>query len=66
MNQHYLDNMFTMDAQGTTVNQRNEFMGARISPTNFLDYDGRVYQPAAPATLMDESRLWQYRNGGTP
>jgi hypothetical protein len=70
MNQHYLDNIFTMNAAEDSVLANNAFMDSAINRDNFLDYSGRLLQPAgAPgsAVLMkDQSRLWKYCNGGTP
>jgi len=80
-NQHYLDNMFTMDKIGKKVLEGNDFMNSVIDGNNFEDSTGQVTvvynsrglngvngsKHTMPVRLIkDESRLWRYRNGGVP
>jgi hypothetical protein len=83
MNQHYMDNIFTMNAANNKVLEGNSFMDQVIDETN-LDEDHVVIAAAdlshqdvvngssssldvQPAPLIKQkSRLWAYRNGGTP
>ncbi|OJJ45812.1 hypothetical protein ASPZODRAFT_98731 [Penicilliopsis zonata CBS 506.65] len=58
-NQHYLDNMFTLGEDGR-VKEDNEFMDAEMHTI----MDGR--NSVGRHKVKDLSRLWQYRNGGSP
>ncbi|KAL3419629.1 hypothetical protein PVAG01_08127 [Phlyctema vagabunda] len=64
--QHYLNNMFTM--KGTKVDEENEFMDSLASVDSMqggrrIAHIGKQGESVKIKTL---SRLWQYRNGGSP
>ncbi|ETN46957.1 uncharacterized protein HMPREF1541_01147 [Cyphellophora europaea CBS 101466] len=78
-NQHYMANMFTMDKQDRLVLDGNEFMNEVVDHYNFQDCQctstrmvngddiatkAQLVEPVKQ--IKDESRLWQYRNGGVP
>lgn len=79
-NQHYLNNMFTMNRGNQIVLDSNRFIRSVVKDDNFQDgqvspspaadvqklVNGRKGLAESTRLLQDESRLWQYRNGGAP
>ena len=79
-NQHYLNNMFTMDPAEQNVLGGNDFMGTVVDGDNFEQgiVDAHVIEEDSGAVvaangaiqpaqqIKDRSRLWMYRNGGSP
>lgn len=73
MNQHYLDNFFRLDstdpATGKVV-ENNDYMDSRVDMDVFDHWDTvqvPVDEDGANGTrIKDLSRLWTYRNGGSP
>lgn len=73
MNQHYLDNFFRLDstdpATGKVV-ENNDYMDSQVDMDVFEHWDTvqiHVDEDGANGTrIKDLSRLWMYRNGGSP
>lgn len=79
MNGNYLDNFFTLDGESKTVEDDNEFMNSELNEEVFEGYDiasraseKDVWDCQAGVRkgdsrkIKDVSRLWSYRNGGSP
>ncbi|KAL2827611.1 hypothetical protein BDW59DRAFT_144064 [Aspergillus cavernicola] len=61
-NQHYMDNMFTLGTDGKVLDS-NDFMDMEIDAPGS---DTDVFNPPQRLKVKDLSRLWLYRNGGSP
>ena len=77
LNQHYLDNIFEMknvdpeDRSKGEVKDGNEFMDGQVDLDHFIRFDTvqsiEDGEPQAERKQIKElSRLWTYRNGGSP
>ncbi|ORY70997.1 uncharacterized protein BCR38DRAFT_329233 [Pseudomassariella vexata] len=68
LNQHYLENMFTM--KGNEVLESNPFMDSPVVvDEEYLNNNPKHrerLQNGGELTVKSMSRLWLYRNGGTP
>jgi hypothetical protein len=62
-NQHYMDSMFTLGADRRVLDT-NEFMDMEIDVPNSGSEGSSV--STRRARVADLSRLWLYRNGGSP
>jgi hypothetical protein len=73
LNQHYLDNMFTLDPETLRVLDSNPFMETEVDVETVmndivngigLQHDGK--HVPTKKKVKDLSRLWEYRNGSSP
>ncbi|KAJ9664361.1 hypothetical protein H2198_000290 [Neophaeococcomyces mojaviensis] len=81
MNRNYLDNYFAMDSDSTAVLEDNDFMSSEVNQDLVAEYDvvsrmaerdvwecqkQAIRGKKAGTKVKDISRLWCYRNGGSP
>ncbi|KAL4879428.1 hypothetical protein BJY04DRAFT_96062 [Aspergillus karnatakaensis] len=63
LNQHYLNNMFTLGSDGKVLDS-NPFMEMEIEVPDSAEEGSKG--PSKRVRVKDVSRLWLYRNGGSP
>jgi len=73
LNQHYLNNMFTLDPNERDLNkmrvlESNPFMDSEVDiiDSTHAAESGAKKHSATKRPVKELSRLWKYRNGGIP